>query len=136
MVKGITYILKSNAGFQAAVGQNEAGTKYKVYPVVCPNPEQAPYSVVIQTGKTPIDCKGAAPTSFVYTYDVYSFHSNYDSVVTINAAVIMALSVQTRTTANGVVFDEVRFTNEKEGFDKEYKLFAKISTFEAQVDES
>lgn len=136
MVKGITHILKSDAAFQSAVGQNEAGDKYKVYPVVCPYPEKAPYSVVIQTGKTPIECKGGTPTSFTYTYDVYSFHVNYDTVVTINQAVIDALSLPNGGTYNGVVFDDIRFTNEREAYDKDYSLFAKISSFEAQVDES
>lgn len=136
MVKGITHILKNNAGVQALIGQNTAGDKYKVYPVVCPYPEKWPYIVVIQTGKTPIDCKGSAPTAFVYTYDVYSFHVNYDNTVAINEAVITALEVQTTTTANSVVFDEIRFTNEKEAYDKDYSIYAKISSFEAQVDES
>lgn len=136
MVKGITYILKSDATFQAAIGQNAAASKYKVYPVVCPTPEHSPYSVVIQTGKIPIECKGSTPTSFTYTYDVYSFDANYDTVVSINQAVVDALSLPNGGTYNGVDFDEIRFTNEQESYDKEYRLFAKISSFEAWVNES
>ena len=136
MVKGITHILKSNAGVRALIGQNEAGDKYKVYPVMCPNPEKSPYIVVIQTARTPIDCKGSSPTSFDYSYDVYSFDANYDTVVSINHTVIDALDLQTKATHNSVVFDEIRFTNEKEAYDKDYRLYAKISSFEAQVDES
>jgi hypothetical protein len=136
MVKGITHILKSNSTVQGLIGQNEVGDKYKVYPVVCPFPEKAPYLVVIQTGKVPIDCKGSQADTFIYTYDVYSFSENYDTTVTINQAVIDALAILTRATHNSVVFDEVRFTNEREGYDKDYHLYAKISSFEAQVDES
>ena len=136
MVKGITHILKNNATVQSLIGQNAAGEKYKVYPVVCPFPEKSPYIVVIQTGKTPIECKGSAPTTFIYTYDVYSFATNYDTVVSINEAVIDALSLPDGGTHNTVKFDEIRFTNEKEAYDKDYSLFAKISSFEAQVDES
>lgn len=136
MVKGITHILKNNATVQSLIGQNSTGEKYKVYPVVCPYPEKSPYIVVILSGRTPIECKGAAPTTFIYTYDVYSFATNYDTVVSINEAVIDALSLPDGGTHNSVVFDEIRFTNEKEAYDKDYSLYAKISSFEAQVDES
>lgn len=136
MVKGITYILTHDSDFQTKVGQNVAGVKYKAYPVVCPNPENAPYSVVKQTGKTPIECKGSEPTTFIYTYDVYSFHPNYDTVVSIDEAVVDALSLPNGGTHNSVVFQEIRFTNSVDGYDKDYRLYAKISSFEAMVDES
>lgn len=136
MVKGITHILKNNSGVQALIGQNTSGDKYKVYPVVCPNPETSPYIVVIQTGKTPIECKGMVPNAFTYSYEVYSFSPNYDTAVSINEAVITALSLPDGGTHNGVNFSEIRFTNEREGYDKDYSLYGKISSFEAQVDES
>ena len=136
MVKGITHILKNDATVQGLIGQNAAGDKYKVYPVVCPFPEKSPYIVVIQTGRTPIECKGMVPDAFTYSYDVYSFNKNYDAVVTINEAVIAALSLPDGGTYNNVKFDDIRFTNEREAYDKEYSLFAKISSFEAWVDES
>jgi hypothetical protein len=136
MVKGITYILTNDVTFRAAVGLNAAGSKYKAYPVMCPSPESAPYSVVIQTGKTPIECKGGAPTAFNYSYDVYSFDPNYDNAVSINAAVVAALSKPDGGSYNGVEFSEIRFVNEREAFDKDYRLFGKISSFEAWVDES
>jgi len=136
MVKGITHILKNNTGVKNLIGQNTAGDKHKVYPVVCPFPEKSPYIVVIQTGRTPIDCKGSAPTTFDYSYDVYSFDKNYDTGVSINAAVITALSLPNGGTHNSVKFDDIRYVNEKEAYDKEYSLYAKISSFEAQVDES
>ena len=135
MVKGITHILTNDETFQARVGQNAAGVKYKAYPVICPNPENAPYSVVKQTGKTPIECKGVVPNTFIYTYDVYSFHPNYDSVIAIDDAVVTALSLPQGGSYNGVYFQEIRFTNSTDGYDKDYRLFAKISSFEATVDE-
>lgn len=136
MVKGITYILNNDADFQSKVGQNTRGTKYKVYPVVCTSPEEPPYSVVIQTGKTPHECKAQVPDEFTYTYDVYSFAKNYDDVGEINNAVIQALSQPEGGEYNGVKFQYIRFMNETEGYDSEQRLYSKISTFEAWVDES
>ena len=136
MVKGITYILKNNSGVQALIGQNVAGEKYKVYPVVCANPESPPYIVVKMTGRTPVDCKGSAPTTFIYTYDVYAFHENYDSAEDIAEAVEAALELPGGGTHNSVVFDEIRYTNRADGYDEKYHVFAQISSFEAQVDES
>lgn len=135
MVKGITYILNNDNTFQARVGLNVAGVKYKVYPVVCPNPEVFPYSVVKQTGKTPVECKDGPATTFIYTYDVYSFHQNYDTAETIDAAVVAALSLPDGGTFNAVVFQDIRFTNSVDGYDKDYRLYAKITSFEAMVDE-
>lgn len=136
MVKGITHILKNNATVQGLIGQNARGDKYKVFPVVCPTPDVAPYLVVKMTGRTPIDCKGGAATTFIYSYDVYSFHHNYDTAVTIAEAVEDALAIPDGGTYNSVVFDDIRYTNRSEGYDKEFSLYAQISSFEAQVDES
>jgi hypothetical protein len=136
MVKGITHILKNNAGVQTLIGQNVAGEKYKVYPVVCPTPEVPPYIVVKMTNRAPIDCKGSAPTTFIYSYDVYSFHPNYDTAVSIANAVEEALSLPDGVSANSVVFDDIRYTNRVDGYDEKYGVYAQISSFEAQVDES
>lgn len=136
MVKGVTHILKNNSTVQGLIGQNARGDKYKVFPVVCPTPDVAPYLVVKMTGRAPIDCKGGAATTFIYSYDVYAFDRNYDTVVSIAEAVESALALSDGGTHNGVVFDEIRYTNRSEGYDKEFGLFAQISSFEAQVDES
>jgi hypothetical protein len=142
MVKGITYLLKNDATFQARAGQNAAGTKYKVYPGVCPEPETVPYSVVKQTGKVPIDCKGSRPTSYQYSYDVISFHNSYDRVEALDDAVVDCLSRPEGETVNAddftVEFSDIRHTNTR---DEIYTtqgsttvLYAKVSSFEAQVE--
>lgn len=137
MVKGITHILKSNVTIQGIIGQNVAGDRYKVYPAFCPSPEKYPYIVVKQTGKTPIECK-SEPTSYIYTYDVYSFDNSYDKSETLNAAVVNTLNWITPATHNGVVFQEIRHTNTVDGdfIPDHSELYSKISSFEAMVDES
>lgn len=137
MVKGITHILKSNVTIQGIVGENAAGDRYKVYPAFCPHPEKYPYIVVKQTGKAPIECKGQ-PTSYIYTYDVYSFDNGYDKTETLDAAVVNALDWLVDATHNGVVFQEIRHTNTVDGdfIPDHAELYSKISSFEAMVDES
>lgn len=136
MVKGITYILKENAAFQAYIGRNKADTKYKVYPVVCAQPEQFPYSVVRQVGHEPDQCKGIIPTSYQDRYEVLSFHKNYDEVVYIDEAVVAALSIPDGGVVNGVKFQDLRHVNSVDAYVNEYSLYCRISTFEAMVDRS
>lgn len=133
MVKGITYILKNNAGVQALVGQNAAGDKYKVYPVVAPASETHPFITVSQTGRSPIESK-EAPNTRIYTYDVVSYSENYDGAEAIDNAVIAALDF-TEGTFNGVEFQEIRHTNTVDGNAAPDGLYSKISSFEAWVNE-
>lgn len=135
MVKGITYILANDTDVQALVGRNKAGDKFKVYPVIAPASEVPPFIVVVQTGKVPVECKGY-PTTQVYTYDVYSYHNNYDSAEALDAAVCAALE-RNEGMFNGVEFQEIRRTNtiDSSSVDAETQVYAKISSFESMVNE-
>ena len=137
MVKGITNILKNDTEVQTYVGLNAAGTKYKVYPVVCTQPEVAPYSVVVLTGKSPFaECKGAGPNTYTCTYDVYSFHKNYDQAEALDKEVVVALDKPDGGIFNNVVFQEIRHTNTIDGaYNEEFGLFSKVSSFEAVINE-
>jgi hypothetical protein len=135
VVKGITHILTHDANVQALVGRNKANTKYKAYPNVCPQPEVVPYSVVRQTGKTPIECKGSIPSTYSYRYDVMSFHTSYDDCESLDDAVVEALIKLEGGTFNGVVFQDIRHVNTVDQYVNEYSLHVKVSTFEAMVDE-
>jgi hypothetical protein len=133
MIQGVTYILENDATFGSIVGLNKAGTKYKVYPVVTPQDEEAPYAVVLLTGKSPFgQCKGSNDT-FEYSFDVYSYHKNFEQVVTLDEAVIDALVGKTGL-YNGVTFQEIRFTNSRdEAYSVDYKLFSRVSSFNVIV---
>jgi hypothetical protein len=133
MTQGITFILEADATFRTLVGLNKAGTKYKAYPVVTPINEEAPYAVVFMTGKNPFgQCKDAS-TTYEYSFDVYSYESNFESVVTLDNAVASALDGKSGL-FNGVTFQEIRFTNSRdEPFAADYKLFSRVSSFTAIV---
>lgn len=137
MVKGITHILKSNTAVQTLVGRNKEDNKYKVYPGVCAVPEQYPYQVVRQTGRTVVgECKGSQGSLYDYTYDVFSFHRNYEDCEDLDRAGVDALQDQ-EGTFNGVVFSEpIRHLNSMDGdYVGEHQLHVRISSFQGTVQE-
>lgn len=137
MVKGIIHILKEDAGVQAWVGRNKADSKFKVYPVVCAQPELYPYQVVRQTGKIPIECKGIAPNAYEYSYEVLSFHKSYEETESLDLAGVAALSKPDGGTYNSVVFQDIRHVNTRDDSVQAegYSLYCKISSFQAMVNE-
>lgn len=126
MIKGVTYILNSDSGFQSLVGQNKALTKYKAYPLIAPQQEEAPYSICKMTSKS-LKCKGL--TTFDCGFDVISYAGNYDDVQLIDDAVLEAL-VPYSGTVNGVAFSDISFINTSDDFVETYGgLHVKISSF-------
>jgi hypothetical protein len=135
MIKGITYILETDATFQTRVGYNVALTKYKVYPVIAPQTENIPYSVVRMTDKTLLHKgrSGDNRNSFEVTFTVHSYHKNYDDVDILDQAVIQAL-VPFRGTSNGVSFGYIEFVSSSDDYVEAYGgLYVRLTSFKAQV---
>ena len=135
MIKGITHILKNDATFQSIVGQNVALAKYKAYPVICPQPEVNPYSVVRITSKSLMHkgTSGVNRNAFNIEFTVSSYHKNYDDVDLLDSAVIQAL-VPYKGTANGVVFGWIEFVNSYDSYeDVSGGLYVRISSFNCNV---
>jgi len=131
MIKAVTYILENNATVQGLVGlRASSASDYKVFPVVVPQSEKAPYIAVRLSGKSSLG-KGCG---YNYTVEVASYHTSYDDVTTLNAAVITALTGQARGTVNGVAFGALNFSNESDDFAKDHGLYAKVTTFEGWAD--
>lgn len=128
MVKAITYILENNATVQGLVGNRVGGvtTDYKVFPVVVPESEVAPYIAVRLVGRT-LQGKGC---DYTYSVQTVCYHTTYDGVTTLNDAIISAIEGQAAATVNGVTFSFANFTNESDEYVKEHSLYAKISTFD------
>lgn len=130
MINAVTYILENNNTVKNLVGTRSRGTDYKVFPVVVPSSEEAPYIVARQTGKV----SAGKSCGYVYTIDVISYATSYDEVNALNAAVISALEGQAVATVNGVTFGYLNQVNESDDFVKgDHDLYAKISTFEGQA---
>lgn len=126
MIKGVTAILNADDTFKTLVGMNKALTKYKAYPLIAPQPEEAPYSICKMTSKS-LKCKGL--TTFDCGFDVISYAINYDDVQLIDDAVLEAL-VPYRSTINGIAFSDIQFINTSDEYVETYGgLYAKISSF-------
>lgn len=125
MLKAITYILENDATLQSLIGQNKAGGKHKVYPVVVPETEKAPYVVCRIAGRSREgkDCDSR------YQIEVISYATSYDGVTEINDAIIDALESQTGGTINDVSFSFAVYNTEMDGFEKDHDLYSKMVTF-------
>lgn len=135
MIKGITYILKNDPTFQGIIGRNAALSKYKAYPVIAPQTEIIPYSVVKMTSKELLHKGqgGSNRNSFQVDFLVASYHKNYDDVDTLDQAVIQAL-VPFRGTANGITFGYIEFSNSSDDYVEAYGgIYARMTMFRAQV---
>lgn len=125
MVNAVTYILENDSTIQSLIGQNKSGSKTKVYPVVVPETEKAPYIVCrvagrVREGK---DCDSR------YQIEVISYANSYDDLNAINDAIITALESEPGGTINGVSFSFAVFNTEMDGFEKDHDLYSKMSTF-------
>ncbi len=131
MVKAITYILENDSTVQGIIGQNLAGDKYKVYPVVVPQSEKEPYVVVRQTGRV---ATGKGCNSYDYTIEVLSYHPSYDDATDLGNAVISALEAQAAGTVNSVAWAFINLTNEIDSFSADHgNCYVKLATFFGQA---
>lgn len=133
MVKVVTYILDNNVTVQGLVGTKTNPTtdsNYKVFPVVAPSNETAPYIAVRLAGRVPLgkDC------DYQYGVQVVSYANSYDDVTALNEAVIDAIKGQASATVNGQSFGYLNVTNEQDDYVKEHNLFAKILTLEGAAE--
>lgn len=126
MLKAITYILENDVTVQSVVGLNKAGDKHKVYPVVIPETETAPYLVARITGKT----LGAKGCGYIFTIEVNAYHYSYDDVSALAAAAEDALLSEGQGTINGVSFGWAQLLNESDEFVKDHDLYVKTLSFQ------
>jgi len=126
MLKAVTYILENDATLQSLIGSNKSGSKHKVYPVVVPETEKAPYCVcrIVSKERTAKNC------GYIWSIEVTSYATSYDTVTDINDAVISALEGAASGTVNGENYGWSNFSTESDQFDKDHDLYAKISTFD------
>lgn len=134
MIAGIIEILTESASIQTLVGA-KTGTpgEYKVYPVVAPQEQKAPYITVNQTSRTLL-CKGSSSSN--YSFDVWCTDINYEESKTLGDAVITVLNDNSFTTDVGYNFSFVNLVNQREVFEKieEGVLNINIVSFECQAD--
>lgn len=131
MTSGIIEILIENAGVQAVVGLNQAGDKYKVYPVRSPQKEDTDFITVF---------KGQNDAVLSLTKDIVS-QLDYPRVTIacwskvfrrtelMFEAVRDCLDRNQFTTDAGYVFNSVWLVDDRDGFDNESQLYCHIAVF-------
>ncbi len=104
--RAINYILINDATVSALVGQNVAGDRAKVYPIVVPEYETAPYVAVSVIGRTVV-AKGCAD---VFSVQVVSYHTQEEGCMELHEACKNALLTAPAATYNGFELSLINFT--------------------------
>lgn len=132
MLRGPIAILTANATIQALIGQNETDDKYKVYPVIAPQTEKAPYITVAMMGGQRSGKGCGRQMQFV----VACAASSYDAVSEIDEAVIDAYNDITAGVYEGVQVDFVNEVNlSSDEFNLDHQLYVRKSIFVCQLGE-
>jgi hypothetical protein len=136
MIAGINEILVEDTGVQTLIGQNAAGSKYKVYPVTAPSGESHPYLTTSLTGTSPILHKGSVSSLDTRSFAVHVHSKSYDSIDEISQAVRTALDEKKSVTEAGYSFDRIWYANEydrPEMFTSDYPAYVRTIIFNCQV---
>jgi hypothetical protein len=139
MTEGIVAILIADSNVYSLVGQNKAGDKYKVYPVVVPQGEVHPYIVAKTKARPPVECKGQRPSAFTPSTTVYCYAQKYEDVLDLEDAVINALDRKEAGSYGGMNLAELRYVNSSEDFIQTTDglgLYVRMPQFEAQENAS
>ncbi len=134
MTSGIIDILIDSAAVQASVGMNKAGDKWKVYPMVCPQPEDQPYIVVEKTAnarQTRSMGKEIESTLDYPTYNVLCYAKNFRKTEELNEAVRAALDNVSATTSV-CTFQRVWLVTDYDRFSNDLDLYVHVATYGAE----
>jgi hypothetical protein len=137
MIQGVITILKNNDTIESLVGRNKADQKTKVFPGICPQPEESPYIVVRLTGKPPFArCKDVRDTIFQPSLQVIIYHKSYIKIDAIENAVVDALDWYTGV-SEGFNYKTIQYqTSYDADYITDYNLHARVIEFEAIASES
>lgn len=126
MLKAITYILENDPTIQSIVGSNSTASKHKIYPVVVPESEKAPYCVARVSGREMM----GKNCSYKWNIEVTSYHTSYDYLDDLNEAVINAILNESAGTINNENFGFAVLISEIDGYNSDHSLYMKATTFE------
>lgn len=132
MIQGVIEILKDNAEFVAAVGQNLSTTKPKVYWVVCPQQEKTPYVILRIAANDMNQNKDEPSTLDSVTFEVYTYADSPEDTDEIDNSSRIALEgkkIQTTT----MYFHRLYAINQQDGFDKEALKPYRVTSYVAML---
>lgn len=133
MMQGVIEILLDDVPYRNLVGLTADGTKYKVFPVVCPQTEKYNYTIATKTATSPIDCKGSISGYDQVNFTLLHYGLNYIDADSLHELSRSALDMRSSITENGIYFDEIRFVTDQDLFDNEAQLYVRKADYTAIV---
>lgn len=135
MTSGIIEILIEDYQVQQLVGLNKASTKFKVYPIVCPQGEVQPYQVVFRSsaGAIPSLTKDIRSELEYPTVNVISYAKNYRDAEILAEATRAALERSGYDTDAGYVFNSIWLAQERDLFDEASQLYGVEQQFQCEL---
>lgn len=123
MTSAIIKVLVANAAVQAVAMLNNAGTKYKVYPVVADEKEKVPYITVRMAQNDPVTSSDKTEPSHLdyMRVNVTCWSRNYREVELMGEACRAALDYYSGTIV-GYHLQKVWLVDEADGYDSEANL--------------
>lgn len=132
MIQGLIKVLIDNVGVQNAVGRNKANSRWKVYPVACPQPEDDPY-IVLTITKADITLGKDCDANLDYpSVDVYCYGKNYAKIDELFNSVRDAIHTYSGT-SEGYVFSGVHLDDYRDGWVSDVNLYVRIATYKSMV---
>lgn len=134
MTSGIIQILVNNAAVQALARLNQAGDKYKVYPVRADQKEKAPYITVWKSSNDPVTSTDKTePSHLDYPQVTVSCYStSFREGELMAEAVRNALDYKSLTSA-GYDLQKIWLVNDRDGYDPEANLYVHQSVFSIEL---
>jgi hypothetical protein len=131
MIQGVIQILLDASAVTSEVGNNKGNHKPKIYPVVCPQPEESPYITVSKISTNPDGCKVSTLDEVNFT--VLHYSKNYNKADAMHEATRAALEVIQDHTELGFEFADIRFVTDRDLFDNEAQLYVRQADYRAMI---
>jgi len=132
MTSGIVEILTDSNQVQVLVGQNEATSKFKVYPFKAPQTEKGPYIVVAKTANSSVSQGKEIESTLDYpTYDVLHYAKNFRLTEQLHEATRAALDNVSSVTAV-CTFKRIWLVTDRDAFDESAEMHVHVTTYAAE----
>lgn len=121
MTSGIIEILIEDAGVQALAGLNQAGSKYKVYPVIVPQGEKGSYITVFKISNDPVSAltKRVSAEIDYPRVSVNCWAKNFRQTELMAEAVRNALDNKSASTDAGYTFTRIWLVDDRDGYNQD-----------------
>lgn len=119
MTSGIIEILREDTGVQVLAGLDQAGTKYKIYPVVAPEDTPQPYITVYKVQNDPVSSLSKdLPSELDYPrVTVNCWAKNFRMAELMGEAVRNALDNKAAQTDAGYTFTRIWLVDDRDAYD-------------------